>query len=128
MVQFKANKLTLNISKTKYILFRKSNMDVEFGNLSLCIDSCSIERIGYGCKETSFKFVGVKIDEFLNWKDHINSVKSKLMSSTFALSKVRNILPEQIKLTIYNSLFRSHLDYCIIARGKSNNGLISHLQ
>ena len=39
----KANKLTLNISKTKYILFRKSDMFVDFKNLHLCIDNCAIE-------------------------------------------------------------------------------------
>ena len=125
---FKANKLTLNISKTKYILFRKSNMFADFKNLCLSIDNCPIERIGSGCNETSFKFVGVKIDEFLHWKDHILSVKSKLSSATFALSKIKNVLPEKIKLTIYNSLFKPHIDYCNIAWGKSNDGLISQLQ
>ena len=41
---------------------------------------------------------------------------------------MKNILPEQTKLTIYNSLFRSHLDYCCIAWGSANNRLISQLQ
>lgn len=124
---FKANKLTLNISKTKYILFRRSNMYADFPNLSLSIDNCPIERIGIGCNESSFKFVGVKIDEFLSWKDHITCLKSKLSSVTFALSKVKNLLPEKTKCLIYNSLFKSHLDYCNIAWGKSNNNLISQL-
>ena len=84
--------------------------------------------IGIGCKETSFKFVGIRLDEFLQFKEHINSVKSKLASATFALSKVKNILPEYTKLTIYNSLFKSHLDYCNIAWGKSNPKLIADLQ
>ena len=65
-------------------------MFVDFKHLNLCIDNSPIERIGQDCKESSFKFVGVKIDEFLNWKDHILTVKSKLASATFALSRVRN--------------------------------------
>ena len=125
---FKANKLTLNVSKTKYILFRKPNMNAKPEDLSLTIDNTEIERIGNDCKDNYFKFVGVRIDEFLHWKDHFNYVKSKLASSTFALSKVRNILPEKTKLLIYNSLFRSHLEYCIIAWGKSNKLQISKLQ
>lgn len=125
---FKANKLTLNVNKTKYILFRKQNMTPNLNNLSLIIDNSEIERIGKDCKDNSFKFVGVHIDEFLSWKDHIKHVNSKLASSTFALSKVRNVLPEKTKLLIYNSLFRSHLEYCIIAWGKSNNSQMSKLQ
>ena len=67
------------------------------------------------------------VDEFLHWKDHFHYVKSKLEPATLALSKVRNILPEKTKLLIY-SLFRSHLEYCIIAWGKSNKLQISKLQ
>merc|ERR1711973_844449 len=117
---FKGKKLTLNVNKTKYILFRKPNMNAKPEDLSLTIDNTEIERIGNDCKDNYFKFVGVHIDEFLHRKDHFNHVKSKLASSTFALSKVRNILPEKTKPLIYNSLFRSHLEYCIIACGKSN--------
>ena len=125
---FKANKLTLNISKTKYILIKKPSMKVDFSDLVLKIDNCPVDRIGQGCKESSFKFVGIKIDEFLQFKEHIQSVKSKLASATFALSKVKNILPECTKLTIYNSLFKSHLEYCNIAWGKSSKSLIRELQ
>ena len=125
---FKANKLTLNISKTKYILFKKPSMKVDFSDLVLKIDNCPVDRIGLGCKESSFKFVGIKIDEFLQFKEHIQSVKSKLASATFALSNVKDILPECTKLTIYNSLFKSHLEYCNIAWGKSSKSLIRELQ
>ena len=103
-------------------------MFADFKNLCLSIENCPIERIGSGCNATLFKFVGVKIDEFLHWKDHILSVKSKLSSATFALSKIKNVSPEKNKLTIYNSLFKPHIDYCNIAWGKSNDGLISQLQ
>ena len=124
---FKANKLALNTSKTKYILFRKPDMNVDFSHLDLLIENVPIERIGNNCAESSFKFVGVKIDEFLNWKHPLTSLRSKLTSANFVLSKVRNILPENTKLTIHNSLFKSHLDYCNIAWGKSNSNLLSKL-
>ena len=103
-------------------------MNVDFSHLDLLIENVPIERIGNNCAESSFKFVGVKIDEFLNWKHHLTSLRSKLTSANFVLSKVRNILPENTKLTIYNSLFKSHLDYCNLAWGKSNSNLLSKLQ
>ena len=114
---FKANKLTLNLSKTKYILFRKHTDKVDFTNFDLTIDSVNIERIGTSCKEQSFKFVGVHIDEYIDWNFHINYVRSKLVSANFALSKVKYIFPEKVKLSIYNSLFKSYVEYCLIAWG-----------
>ena len=86
-------------------------MTANLTDMSLFIDNSKVDRIGIGCTENSFKFVGVHIDEFLQWKDHFNYVKSKLISSTFALSKVKSVLPEKTKLIIYNSLFRSHLEF-----------------
>ena len=114
---FKANKLTLNITKTKYILFRKKQQIVDFDSLELAIDNKDIERIGLGCKNESFKFVGIHLDEHLTWNNHVKSVKNKVSSSLFALSKIRNLLPSNIKLTIYNSLFRSFVEYGISAWG-----------
>ena len=90
---FKANKLTLNASKTKYILFKKKKEDVNITSLKLLIDNKDIERVGTGCKNESFKFVGVHLDENLNWNHHLKSVKNKASSAVFALSSVKNILP-----------------------------------
>jgi len=64
---FQANKLTLNVSKTKFILFRKKNMPFDDQQYKLMIGDETIERIGLGCKEKYFKFVGVRFDEFLKW-------------------------------------------------------------
>jgi hypothetical protein len=114
---FKANKLTLNASKTKYILFKNKKEDVSITSLKLQIDNKDIERVGTGCKNESFKFVGVHLDENLNWNHHLKSVKNKASSAVFALSSVKNILPSNIKLTIYNSLFRSFIEYAISAWG-----------
>ena len=63
---FKANKLTLNESKTKNILFKNKKEDVSITSLKLQIDNKDIERVGTGCKNKSFKFVGVHLDENLN--------------------------------------------------------------
>ena len=115
---FKANKLTLNASKTKYILFRKKKQSVNFESLKLFIDDKEIDRIGTGCKNESFKFVGINLDEYLTWSYHIKAIKNKTSTAVYALAKVRNLLPSNIKLTIYNSLFRSYVEYGISCWGK----------
>jgi len=60
---FKANKLTLNASKTKYILFRKKTKVLVGDSFKLFIENKEINRIGAGCKNESFKFVGIHLDE-----------------------------------------------------------------
>ena len=47
----KANKLTLNVSKTKYILFRPKSTNVDFNALTLKIGNKKIETIGNDCKK-----------------------------------------------------------------------------
>ena len=65
---FKANKLSLNIDKTKWAIFhpisKKRFMPTKFPELF--IDGITLKR------ETVTKFLGVFIDESVTWKPHIN--------------------------------------------------------
>ena len=70
----------MNAAKTKYILFANKKEDVSITSLKLQIDK-DIKRVGTGCKNESFKFVGVHLDENLNWNHHIKVVKNKVSSA-----------------------------------------------
>ena len=94
-------------------------MKVDFSNLELSIDSGKIDRIGKDCDEKYFKFVGVYLDEFLSWDHHLNAIRSKLSCANFAISKIKRIVPKKVKLYVYNSLFKSHISYCLEAWGGS---------
>ena len=122
---FISNKLTLNIKKTKYILFRPKSTKIDFSNLVLKIGDEKIERIGNGCKTSFFKFVGILLDEFLDWKSHTAHVSTKISSGNFILNTCKNFLPIHIRKNIYNSLVRSHLEFGILSWG---NALPSQLQ
>jgi hypothetical protein len=124
---FKGNKLTLNVSKTKYILFNKKANYPNLSDFSLKIDNTEIERIGESCTNKYFKFVGILLDENLSWSYHISHVRGKLASANYALSKLKNILPMKIKLNIYNSLFKSHLEYGLLCWGGAKQGLLKPL-
>ena len=89
-VWFTCNKMTLNISKTKYIVFRTNNMPLN-PSLNLSIGDKLIERIGEDCITTSFKFVGHVLDEFLAWKHHIVSVKRKIACANFKIMQVKKM-------------------------------------
>jgi len=61
---FQANRLTLIVSKTKFIIFRNKNMHFDPENCKLKIGNDILERIGTDCTNKYLKFVGLKIDEF----------------------------------------------------------------
>ena len=68
-VWFKANKLSLNVSKTQFMVFGRYK---HAENLKIEIDDNELEQV------TVTKFLGILIDESLSWKEHINTVKNKL--------------------------------------------------
>ena len=100
-------------SQTPCALMRQIDrqIDIQLDNLELKINGQTIERIGEGCTQSSFKFVGIHLDEFLSWEPHLKHVRGKISSAYFALSRVKNLFPTTIIKTIYNSIFKSHLEY-----------------
>lgn len=67
---------------------------------------------------THTKFLGVSIDENLNWKHHIDNIYIKLSKTTGVLYRVRhNLLADEAMLSIYYTLFYPHLIYCVSVWG-----------
>ena len=67
-----ANKLTINKTKTKYILFNPGNNRNCDQSLSINIGGQLIKRVAY------IQFLGVKIQETLSWKLHMLDLIRKL--------------------------------------------------
>ena len=74
------NKLFLNVEKTKYMIM--SNRLVA-PDLDLKIGQSHIERT------ETHKFLGIYIDQHLNFKNHTNKLCSKISSSVGLLRKIR---------------------------------------
>ena len=68
-------------------------------------------------KVTSTKFLGVVIDNKLNWEPHVEYLRKKLRSMTGAICRIRHSMPGELYLKLYNSLFESHLSYGISVWG-----------
>ena len=58
------------------------------------------------------KFLGVIIDNKLNFSPHFNKVYDKVKKGLNGLIMVKNQLSQTAKLKVYHSLIHSHLDYC----------------
>ncbi len=97
-------------------------------NCKLKIGNEILERIGTNCTNKYFKFVGLKIDEFLNWDYQIEHVSNKIASSIFALNQIKNILPLNIRLLVYNALVRPHIEYGIITWGGVKNAKLQKIK
>ena len=69
---FNANKLTLNLSKTKCIIFGNCSNN---SNKKHMINDVDIERV------TEITFLGLIIDNKLCWKQHINYINVKILKS-----------------------------------------------
>ena len=79
----KANKLSLNISKTKLIIFHRNTASIDH-TLKLKLDGKRLSP------SQSVKYLGVLLDEHLQWSDQIAHVKIKLNRAIGILSKIRH--------------------------------------
>ena len=108
---FKSNKLSLNVDKTKWLLFhplsKRQSLLQTFPNV--LIEHIHIKR------EYETKFLGVFIDENLSWKQHIDIVSSKISKSIGILYKSRDVLSKQCLKQLYFSFIHSYVNYANIA-------------
>ena len=114
----RANKLSLNVKKTKYMQFRFSQKNPNsLPKLNLKMDGIEIEKV------KKFNFLGLTISETLSWKDHIDKLRTKISKIIGVMSRVKYQVSKKVLLTIYNSLILSHLHYGILCWGFSSHKL-----
>ena len=108
---FTANKLYINRDKTCYMIFKSRNCRIQDNVISIELNDLSIKR------ETSTKFLGVIIDENLNWKEHVNYIALKISKSIGVFNILKHILPLKILTNLYNCMILSHFMYSNIVWG-----------
>ena len=84
------NKLSLNAKKTKMMVFHHKQKIVNSNLLKLYINSKKIECV----KE--FNFLGIMLDENLNWKSHVQKISSKIAGVAGTLSRLKRLLPSAL--------------------------------
>ena len=107
---FSQNKLNLNPSKTRYMVFNTNKKDQDADKTELVkIRGEYLQRVWRKGKEKAFKLVGVWIDEQLKWGEHITAVKKKVNSAVYNLSQAGNNVSIKNKIMLYMGLVQSHL-------------------
>lgn len=118
---FLHNLLTINVSKTNYMIFKAKNKIIT--NLTpLYINNEPIHKVD------SEKYLGLTLDSNLTWKPHINKIRSKLSSLLGVLRNNIHCYPKSIRYLIYNSFIKSHLIYLIEVWGSAAKTNLLKLQ
>ena len=117
---FKANKLSLNVNKTSYIIFKSPK--VHTNPQTLKIGTEIIEQTN------TAKFLGIMIDDKLNWHKHIDYCKNKISSGLYALNISKHILSLQHLKCLYHTLVHPHITYGLFLWGSTHTNYIHKLE
>ncbi len=96
------NKLTLNVAKTKLMIFGTKPKLNRINNSPLHICNEIVERVSV------FKYLGLYLDENLSYEAHITKLYSKTCSKVGLLKKIRHNIDHSTALTLYKSLVLPH--------------------
>ena len=118
-----ANKLTLNNSKTEYMIIgSKKRLGLVACDPIINVGNLKINRV-----ETT-KSLGLMIDESLNWSAHVDHIFKKVASGLAILRKVREILDFDTLIIIYQSIIQPYFDYCAQVWGCLGKTLVVKVQ
>ena len=112
----KVNKLSLNISKTKFIIFHSPQQNVTIP--LLYVDNTYIECV------KNFNFLGIYFNQHMSWKYHINHIAKNISKSNGILNRLKSLLPTHVKVMIYNALILSKINYGILTWGYESESIL----
>ena len=102
---FRANKFSVNASKTKYMMISGCNTANDRDTLS--INVVELEQVNY------IKFLGLVIYDKLQWHHHIEHCRKKVSRGIYAMNSVKNIVTCEHLRILYFSLVHPYLLYGI---------------
>lgn len=100
----KWKKLQLNIAKTKCMVVTTRRLNNNGG--VVWMDGQAVERV------QSIKYLGVMLDEKLNFNEHIDYTIRKAARKFGVMCRISRYLTADAKVEVYNSLIAPHFDYC----------------
>jgi hypothetical protein len=102
----RVNKLSINLDKTNYMVFKTKNKPCST-NKTVLFSGAQVAKV------TSTRFLGVVISENLSWKDHVMYICKKIARSIGIIAKARKVFNKATCLSLYYSFLYPYLMYCI---------------
>lgn len=114
-----ANRLTLNMDKTRYMLFGRRwrytrPVEVFFGNVAL-------QRV------STYKYLGLHLDERLCFDVHVDEVCTKVSRVCGLLFRVRKFVPRHAMLNVYYALIHSHIVHLLEIYGCADRTILDRV-
>jgi hypothetical protein len=130
-VWFKANKLVVNSSKTKYMIFRTKNRNINLNGKDIFMDfnepngifrpelKVKLMRVHNDAdkENQTYKLLGVAFDEYLSFNQQLIQMHRKISRSLYLLNRSKNFLTKNALRMLYFATVHSHLMYCPIITG-----------
>ena len=107
-----ANKLSLNVAKTEFMVI-SSRQKLQSSNENKTIN-INVEGVKINLQTDHSKALGLNIDEYLSWKEHIHEISKKVASNIGALKRVRLFISMHTAIKMYKGLIEPHCDYCSV--------------
>ena len=98
-----SNKLKLNASKSKFMIFFKHPKIIP--KLNIWANGNQIDEV------QEYNFLGITIDQNITWTPHIQKISIKILRVIGVLRKLKRIFPQHLLRLIYNYLIHPHLIY-----------------
>ena len=114
----RANKLSLNLQKTKYMLFSNSLVSLPD---NIYFDNSPLDKV------SDIKFLGVTIDDKLSWRLHVDTICKTISRNIGIINRLKTHLPSNSLFTLYSSLILPYLNYGLLAWGNACQWLLDKL-
>ena len=111
----RANKLSLNLLKTNYILFSNSLTSL---STDIILDNTPLEQVSHT------KFLGVVVDSKLSWKLHVENICKTISRNVGIINRLKSHLPQRSLLMLYSSLILPYLNYGLLLWGNTYQTLV----
>ena len=111
----KANKISLNSSKTELVIFRKKGTQIP--NLNIKLNGVRLLPTSY------VKYLGLYLDEHLSFDTHIALLNAKLRRANNMIAISRHYIPLENLKQVYYGQFHTHLQYCCQVWGQNEGKL-----
>ena len=129
---FTLNKLSINSSKTKYMIYKPLLRRKKSRKLLCDTTNTELEMEGSILEQVkSIRFLGVIINDQLQWNDHKQYVYRKICKSIGLIYKCKHVLDENECINMYKTFIQPYFLYAIEVWGhtvQSSTDILVHLQ
>ena len=114
------NKLSLNIAKSHFVIFRPYQKKVN-SQIKIEIEGKLINE----CK--SVKYLGVLLDCNLNWKEHIQQITKKVSRGIGVICEMRYFVETKVLIQLYHAIILPFISYSCLIWGNTYSSNLNPL-